>query len=786
MTSPSFDSTGEYSTETPQKHNLNKQNQNHLPIHHHHNHNQEDSTHGNYLCDVIPMQRIPYIHGGYAAVAPIMLEDVKWMNILRRLMPRSYTEIKMKLNGDLANASEVTPVKIMRWAENNPVVAAFGILNGRERVDALERSVSGGNIDLSHTESNVSSIASSYVSYQTSNYTDLFLTEEHRSKSALSHNNNNNHNNVHSSVPQHFIPDSSNPLNKPKRTNPTSVTFSDSIDHQHNNNHMKQPFHSYSHTIPPQKKLPDPFETAIEWDVFLDPTLVRKVEKAMQVSAGARYPEEKIAMEIEVDLHVTRLLDRMLLAHGTISQLAAEAVGASPKLNFSRLTRSVPLSKPGRSLGGNGLFLPTWLRIFSAALKLGSGHDYCIGVNDRQMSITSHHSSATSGSAGAHHSFAPTSTDILSASTRHRQSHLQPHLQHTNTQHNNNNNNIHSNNNNDTAKYYSHDIQSVDEMTGPPPMCGLFLCIGMDDPNSTRAIHGKNNMYTSIHAIVQVLNAPLKVVLDLKSRRVPPRVWGRVIDNLRAIGISVEGIGSFDFPELRSIGACCSTPISEIGFFHSAGDLQRACHAGEIQKGDTVFFNAGSLLWQRPNLIEATCLCGGNDNVHNELGFKYVLQPYAQPRPKVKSLSENQPKPRYSTIQDYQKQYHLKIGLYVQEFSICAEALNLIVGLINKYPRVYNLGLSWGGFNGSTLLNVNGDGYWNQRLMGRNWDIDTGPTDKLTMRPEDHKIVRDVFLTDLFGQVGTANDAQEVSVAIQKGGCKGIKELANGLHKIKK
>ena len=47
--------------------------------------------------EVTPILNIPYIHGGYAAVAPIMLEDPKWMNILRRLMPYSHQEIVHKM-----------------------------------------------------------------------------------------------------------------------------------------------------------------------------------------------------------------------------------------------------------------------------------------------------------------------------------------------------------------------------------------------------------------------------------------------------------------------------------------------------------------------------------------------------------------------------------------------------------------------------------------------------------------------------------------------------------------
>jgi hypothetical protein len=44
----------------------------------------------------------------------------------------------------------------------------------------------------------------------------------------------------------------------------------------------------------------------------------------------------------------------------------------------------------------------------------------------------------------------------------------------------------------------------------------------------------------------------------------------------------VEGLGSFDIDELRSIKELCASNVTEVRFFHSAGDLQKACHAEEV------------------------------------------------------------------------------------------------------------------------------------------------------------------------------------------------------------
>ena len=242
--------------------------------------------------------------------------------------------------------------------------------------------------------------------------------------------------------------------------------------------------------------------------------------------------------------------------------------------------------------------------------------------------------------------------------------------------------------------------------------CGMSLCLGMDDgderficgastgqtSNSVFPLnpHASHQMARDIQRIHDVLGEPLRLVLDLKSRRVPPRVWSRLIDNLRSRGLIVEGIGSFDMDELRVIGKGCSYPLTPILFFHSVGDLQRACHANEVKKGDTVYFNGGSLMWKRSSIMEAAecnACCGigqMNDLDDDENDFqanaydrtsstatiatttsaralnasgKYSFQPYAYPR---SALSDWERVMCKSTIEDYRRHFDLKIGVYVQ------------------------------------------------------------------------------------------------------------------------
>uniref|UniRef100_A0A7S4J430 Uncharacterized protein n=1 Tax=Odontella aurita TaxID=265563 RepID=A0A7S4J430_9STRA len=288
-------------------------------------------------------------------------------------------------------------------------------------------------------------------------------------------------------------------------------------------------------------------------------------------------------------------------------------------------------------------------------------------------------------------------------------------------------------------------------------------------------------MAESARGICELLGSPLRVVMDLKSRRVPPRVWARLVDNLRSRGLCVDGLGSFNIDELRSIGSFCSTPVTQCIFFHSAGDMQRACHAREVTHGDTVYFNAGSLLWKRPTLCEASGLgwcatdptalnlpaCGISkiDDIREEDkaetdGIKFngfVFQPYAYPREKI-AASDGLLTDCLATLQDYQRHLRLNIGLYVQEFSIGPGELDALTKLVNEHSSIFNLGLAWGGINGSTVRGVEGDGFWNQRYIGRNWDFEAAPAEHMRLlNPEDHHMWQKAIHAGDWAQLATIN-----------------------------
>ncbi len=367
-----------------------------------------------------------------------------------------------------------------------------------------------------------------------------------------------------------------------------------------------------------KKRIRKQQKPAIEWDVFLDPTIVKDVDAALKNLESLSTPksrrrktirgmvpgrqvseEEIIAANIEVDRQVARLVNTMMLAHGSTTQLLVEAVGVISKYNFSRVKRSgqeikrrlreshdstmncccaadsmfdtlsdesrdnvnstthrsVPESSSKKKVRPSdvrtsAIFVSRWLNIFASALKMGRRSEFdirnVIARRNRRMSavINKTYSFQKKTSMAIKGVMSSLSFDTDNASVSAPE---------------------------DPGRKFTN-----------PSFCGLFLCLGMNDPDSLHADHSDNTMAESASLIRKYLGDNLRVVLDMKSRHVPARVWGRLIDHLRSRGLGVEAIGSFDIDELRLIKSCTNTSITSIRFFHSAGDLQRACHANEV------------------------------------------------------------------------------------------------------------------------------------------------------------------------------------------------------------
>eukprot|EP01083_Nonionella_stella_P095640 268534_1 len=295
--------------------------------------------------------------------------------------------------------------------------------------------------------------------------------------------------------------------------------------------------------------------------------------------------------------------------------------------------------------------------------------------------------------------------------------------------------------------------------------------------------------------------APLGLILDIKSRHVPKRVWALLLDALRDMGARVEGVGTFYAEDIRDISRYCATPVKECMFFHNAGDLQQACHDGRIRRGDACFFNGGSLFWNYPDLRNKVDylrtlrnVCSIKFNAH-EYKKQYAFQPYARVtrkksmnsssnrsgnsngndnylgydsddhdrrrrtgsnslmRPLMQSSTSNSDaessyedseasnygaRTKFlegsgSTVQHYKEHYDLSIGMYIQEFAIDEQSIDMLVKYANENQELYDLGLSWGGVNGVTVRGIqpsrltSTDGLWNQRYGGARWDVDLYP-----------------------------------------------------------
>lgn len=206
-----------------------------------------------------PIAVIPYAHGGYFGAAPFLLSNPHWISLLRHLMPDVYVEISRRVAIN-------PPSRLIHWAENNPVVAAYGAAHALDECDGMN--------------------------------------------------------------------DTSTPAQFP----------------------------------------------SLEWDVFLDPTLVRRVQLVLdqhaefhrQKARSGRSKEQLDNIEAyyqqELKRRSQQLVDKMLIAHGNALQLGVEQIGILKDFNYSRVKRT------RRTLGG-GIYARSWVAVFAEALKLGICHE---------------------------------------------------------------------------------------------------------------------------------------------------------------------------------------------------------------------------------------------------------------------------------------------------------------------------------------------------------------------------------------------------------------------------
>lgn len=575
-----------------------------------------------------PIEIMPYAHGGFFGAAPFMLANPHWIDVLRLLMPDVYIEISLRV-------VHAPAPKLIHWAENNPVVAAYGTAH-----------------ELDNTN-----------------------------------------------------------------------------------------------TIP-----------NLEWDVFLDPHLVRRVEVVLKEqekflrdccasddalqelsgkelrhvmlesvgSLGLTTSQRSILAYYEAELRrrVEHLVDNMLIAHGSLTQLVLEQTGYLKKYNFSRVKRA------RRTLGG-GMFARQWLAVYAEALKLGKcldGSKETSKSKKRQAllysssSVLRTNSSSDEDESTEDCSFQcqclQCSTDLL-----HRQQ-----------------SDVTCTHQRNAKSKELRGSQSFSDLTSetfvqeePNVKSAPVSPVNRNNqvsPFSSDAVTGSKALSTSIAESITVIkfitgcDDPLGIVFDIKSRHTSKPVWGLIVDYLRDAGARVEGIASFIVDEVRDISQYTSKPVRELFFFHSAGDVQQACHDGRLKPGDAVLFNAGSLLFDSnsTNGNALNCLTWNRywttSFDADEVKRRYFILPFGQ----------FQQGSQTSTLKNYKEKFGLSIGLYCQEFAIDEAAISLLVKYANENSDVYDLGLSWGGVNGITVRGIQPgrftltDGFWNQRYGGESWD----------------------------------------------------------------
>jgi len=576
-----------------------------------------------------PILNMPYAHGGFFGAAPFMLANPHWISILRHLMPDVYVEISRRVA--YAPAS-----RLIHWAENNPVVAAYGVAHDLE--------FGGQHAPATRNDGGISEKCSDSVKQDDRRMTpnlewDVFLNPElvWQVESVLAERDKY----LSSILPiEHY--------SFYERQKPLGLSLDDWLD--------------------------------VINEAASDSSDKRDADARIEFTEPQRQILKYYADQLEARAQL--MVEKMLIAHGKLLHLMYEVAGFAKSYNYSRVKRT------RRTLGG-GIYAQQWMAVYAEALKLGLYNDF-----DAVESVSTD---------GSKNSASKNRTLVLGSSLDALASNMCP------------------------------DYSIAESVSIIQSILGR---------------RGDGTIDTDY---------PVGLVLDIKSRHISKRVWACVVDILRSAGVRVVGLASFAVEEIRGISKFCSEPLMEVIFFHSAGDLQRACHEGKIRRGDKVFFNGGSLLWEGdPGVAAKAQLACDMRFDPDHIKRSYRILPFGRTRKMFDAdrtrtsfspgdLSDT-PSSQWmegSTIELYKERYELSIGMYVQEFAIDEKAAQLLIELVNENPHVYDLGLSWGGVNGITIRGIqpsrftNTDGLWNQRYIGDLWKSNLFPLPNTGRTPDE-------------------------------------------------
>lgn len=345
----------------------------------------------------------------------------------------------------------------------------------------------------------------------------------------------------------------------------------------------------------------------LEWDVFLDPYLVKRVEivlnekeafiqrqrvvrerarKAKESGERATDPKENENGDAEesnpaqptnhsserlvlkyYDTEIRRrtalLVDRMLIAHGNALQLMMEQTGYMKKYNFSRVKRT------RKTLGG-GIFARQWLAVYSEAMKLGLGAEEMF---DDDESIESE----TTGSLGTQDDTLDDDRDIQTADDESQDTKgtdqmsgdkpvappKQIYMRRSTVDENdaeNDDDDMSTDDKSTAESAISDSISNTEKVANLAPETR-----GRRKRKPSRSPKKKHDgvitslrelsvvpdkpINESIQLLKQIMqcSAPFGLLLDMKSRHVSRRVWAVVVDFLRDSGARVEGIGKISY-----------------------------------------------------------------------------------------------------------------------------------------------------------------------------------------------------------------------------------------------
>ena len=568
-----------------------------------------------------PIKNMPYSHGCFFGAAPFLVANPDWISILRHLMPDVYVELSRRVNHHACEAPQ-----LIHWAENNPVVAAYGTANelaNTGKVVNLEWDVFleprlVRRIELVLDQRNAFCLELKTAAAATA-------TTTCRSNSCSSDDG------ITRSV------DSS--------SSDTAKRYSC----KNNNNNDDDDMTSWTLE---QRRIME----------YLDQELARRS---------------------------AQLVDKMLIAHGKLTQLLMEQTGRAKDYNYSRVART------RRTLGG-GMYARQWMAVYAEALRLGMQ----MAENFETTTTTSAH------------------LQVVLSEDEKSDREWNGGMVRT-----------------ESCPLLFHDDDEVDKVadryqhgglhkTPTVAHSGSMLVGGSTGATCLSSLGSSNCPNSSIAESVALLRRvtkklhPIGLVLDMKSRHVPKRVWAIVVNYLNAAGARVEAIASFTIDEIRDVSHLCHKPMVEIIFCHSAGEMQNACHEGKLRYGDSVFMNGGSLLWEAPAITSAylaTLFCEKFDPA--SAMAQYNLLPFTSTKSDAGS-----------TLKAYKERLNLKFGLYVQEFGIDEVALDVLVRYVNFNPTLIEHGLSWGGINGIAVRGIRPsrwnptDGFSTQRYVSIPWN----------------------------------------------------------------